>query len=625
MIEGKGFFLWQVKNVLARMGTQSPVEAVRRLKGAGIRHVLVKICDGDEAFPLRSRDANGEQENLTAAFVAALRSAGITVWGWGFVYGSDVAIAAQAEIAAQRVKHFGFEGFVINAEDYGNRRWSFANGADRAEEYVGRLREGLGADSGVILGLSSYRYMNFHPNFPFAAFMAGCEVAMPQVYWVAKGEGDAIGNLRESYRQYKERFPSKLFIPTGAAYGESYGSGADSYFWSASPNQIRRFLDQAQAMALPAATFWSWEHAINDAGNQLYSGSELWDAIGGHRFGTEGAPGGGDEPAIEISVGETGYFDGTYPQFPQAGFTSFDRKGHSMKYAVTVGATPSSVWAQWQPDISESGPYTISVWVPGDKATTRHATYHIHGVVGESQPVLVEVNQNRFYDVWIPLGRFELDANNPISGRVNLTNSTGEDGRQIAFAEVRWEKGGVLPPAGLVADGFDSPVGTVNERERATVWPGQWLDANLFGNHYFANGKWSYHTGADLNMPNDLDRGKPVYAIANGEVTAVGSWAVWDNIIIIRHDPLYVGGPVVYSRSAHLAEMQVEKGQRVNRGDQIGTVGRQGTGPFHLHFDISPTEVLLQHPEDWPGLDLVRLQKDYVDPKAYIKANRPVR
>ena len=115
----------------------------------------------------------------------------------------------------------------------------------------------------------------------------------------------------------------------------------------------------------------------------------------------------------------------------------------------------------------------------------------------------------------------------------------------------------------------------------------------------------------------------PVYAPASGVVTFAGYKNVWTNIVIIRHDPLQAGGPYVYSRLAHLATMSVREGQRVARGDQIGTIGKPTGGTEHLHFDISPTEALFNNPGDWPKLDLARLRRDYVDPKIYIQQHRP--
>ncbi|HSM57294.1 MAG TPA: peptidoglycan DD-metalloendopeptidase family protein [Candidatus Sulfomarinibacteraceae bacterium] len=631
VIEGKGYFVWRADRVLTRPGIQTAQEAARKAKEAGIEHVIVKICDGEKSYPLPETDDDGRKEQATADLIQAMRDEAITIWGWAFVYGQKADPEKQAKMLAQRARQFNIRGLVVNAEDIGDRRWSTEGGAGRARAYMSHLRQELADVQGVVYGFSSYRFMRYQPSFPFAAFMEDCDIAMPQIYWVARGEGDAISNLRRSYEEYKEQFPNKLFIPVGAAYGEMYGSSDDRYFWSASPVQIHRFMDQARAMGLPAVTFWSWEHAYYDLSNQHYNGRELWDAIATHPFDDaspeEGEPG-EDAVEIQIRVGHERYRDGLYPQFPYAAFVPMQSNGQPLKYARTVGSTPSSVWAMWRPDILESGYYDISVWVPGQHATTRKAQYHVHGVVGAKEPIVIAVNQMRFSDSWVSLGTFELDADNPMSGQVNLTNHTDEDGRRIAFAAIRWRK--VSKPVRdeiRLADGFDAPVGTPDERRAVELWPGHWTDANPFGNYYRLRDSFNYHTGADLNLNKptwDSDRGQSVYAPASGTVTFAGRVRHWGNIVIIRHDPLESNGPSVYSRLAHLGQMNVQRGQRVQRGQPVGTVGRdEYNGPYHLHFDISPTEVLFNNPGDWPGLDRRRVYRDYIDPKEFISKHRP--
>jgi murein DD-endopeptidase MepM/ murein hydrolase activator NlpD len=645
MLDGKGYFVWHAEQVIARRGAGSADKAAAMAKAAGVEHVILKIADGTEPFPNPKSDPGGRKEAASVELLQALRSAGITVWGWAFVYGEGVAPETQAGILARRAQEYGLRGLVVNAEDLGERRWSLPGGSDRAREYMSALRSALSGTEGVTLALSSYRYLQSHPYFPFAAFMADCDIAMPQVYWVARSEGDAIGNLRRCYEQYKEQFPNKLFIPVGAAYGEMYGGASDRYFWSSSPRQIHRFLDQARAMGLPAVTFWSWEHALYDLGNRHYNGRELWDAVASYQYediqltgsgvvqevgadSQEQADSAGD--TIRIAVGQEGYRDGVYQQFPYAVFIPQVVNGRQLKYARTVSNTPSSVWAWWRPDIVTSGDYEISVWVPGQHATARTAQYQIHGVVGENEPVIVYVNQNRFSDTWVSLGVYELDANNPASGQVNLTNFTGEEKRSVAFSDVRWRP--VTGPVQIgerLADGFDAPVGTEEERLEAELWPGEWADANSFGNYYRLRDSYCYHTGSDLNLNRpqwDSDRGKPVYAAASGTVTFAGRIRTWGNVVVVRHDPLRPGGPSVYGRYAHLGEIVVEKDQRIQRGQQIGTVGRdEYNGPYHLHFDISPTEILFNNPGDWPGLDRARLYRDYLNPRQFIEENRPAR
>lgn len=172
---------------------------------------------------------------------------------------------------------------------------------------------------------------------------------------------------------------------------------------------------------------------------------------------------------------------------------------------------------------------------------------------------------------------------------------------------------------------WDAPVGTAEERA-GDLWPGHWFDANPYGTLY-ANaftGRRSYHTGADLNLNQphwDADRDSPVYAPANGIVTANADYVVWGRIIILQHEIPTEG--LVYTRYAHVADVQVEKGMKVKKGQQIARVGQDALGgPFHLHFDISLTTVLQQNPDDWPGMDFDRLHVNYVDPLLYISTYR---
>jgi murein DD-endopeptidase MepM/ murein hydrolase activator NlpD len=89
------------------------------------------------------------------------------------------------------------------------------------------------------------------------------------------------------------------------------------------------------------------------------------------------------------------------------------------------------------------------------------------------------------------------------------------------------------------------------------------------------------HDGIDLTAPT----GTPVYATGAGKVVRVDhnrSRRGYGNLVVIDH-----GIDGLSSRYAHLNSIKVRKGQVVERGDQIGTVGNTGlsTGP-HLHYEI---------------------------------------
>lgn len=99
------------------------------------------------------------------------------------------------------------------------------------------------------------------------------------------------------------------------------------------------------------------------------------------------------------------------------------------------------------------------------------------------------------------------------------------------------------------------------------------------------NGKWKFHSGVDLASP----LGSKVFACKAGEITQTGFNSTYGNFIIIQH---YNNMTSLY---AHLSEILVEKGQKVNGRTLIGKSGSTGasTGP-HLHFELrkdgSPTD-----------------------------------
>jgi len=182
------------------------------------------------------------------------------------------------------------------------------------------------------------------------------------------------------------------------------------------------------------------------------------------------------------------------------------------------------------------------------------------------------------------------------------------------------------PPNGIyIADGYDSPVGTAEERAGDEVLPTGWVDSTGFATLL---GGTAYNTGADLNFGSMFeDAGLPVYAIASGEVIFQDDLPIWGNLTVIRHDPLFTpDGIVVYSRYSATQNMSVSVGDRVVRGQQIGEIGT-GNGQFapYLNFDISTTTILEENPDDYPRMDLDYLLANYVDPLEFIREHRPNR
>ena len=93
-------------------------------------------------------------------------------------------------------------------------------------------------------------------------------------------------------------------------------------------------------------------------------------------------------------------------------------------------------------------------------------------------------------------------------------------------------------------------------------------------------GLWaSYHTGLDFNA----NSGDPILAIANGTVTETGYDGAYGNKTVVTLDD---GTEIWY---CHQTSIYVSVGDRVNGGENIGTVGATGnvTGS-HLHLEVRP-------------------------------------
>ncbi len=119
------------------------------------------------------------------------------------------------------------------------------------------LRSGLNS---IPVALSSYRYPSLHREFPWREFLAECDFALPQVYWIGAHNPDA--QLKRCLDEYQEltRLP---VIPTGAAFTQGD--------WSPTTADINKFLNAARDFGLSGANFWEWYPARNLP--------EVWEAI----------------------------------------------------------------------------------------------------------------------------------------------------------------------------------------------------------------------------------------------------------------------------------------------------------------------------------------------------------
>jgi murein DD-endopeptidase MepM/ murein hydrolase activator NlpD len=116
---------------------------------------------------------------------------------------------------------------------------------------------------------------------------------------------------------------------------------------------------------------------------------------------------------------------------------------------------------------------------------------------------------------------------------------------------------------------------------QAFQWPARGRISGRFGSQRVYRGiPAAFHSGVDVAA----GAGAEVVAPADGIVVLAGSpmFSLEGNLVIVDH------GMGLNSAFLHLASSEVAVGQRLRRGERIGTVGATGrtTGP-HLHWSLS--------------------------------------
>ncbi len=164
-----------------------------------------------------------------------------------------------------------------------------------------------------------------------------------------------------------------------------------------------------------------------------------------------------------------------------------------------------------------------------------------------------------------------FNSNDLVSG---TTRETADIEQLISYLE------GAIQPIEQIGKMLESQGNLFSEIPN--IWPlknGIGHVSMEFGqNRHPITGQWYIHKGLDISTWRS---GDPVLSTADGQVVTVTYDRSYGNCVIVKHKH------GIYTRYAHLNSFRVKKGDYVEQGQVIGTVGNTGisTGP-HLHYEV---------------------------------------
>ena len=234
-------FIWKIQN--CHNGSIS--EITRRAVQANYSHVLIKVANG-----IYSYNYDWEKKiDLVPPLVAALKSEGIQVWGWHYLFGDQPW--EEAAKAISRIRELGVDGYTLDAEGHYKGKYI------AAATFMDLLKAAI---TDIPIALSSYKYPSYHPTVPWNQFLKKCDLNMPQVYW--KWADNPEAQLKKSIADYMNLKYTPPIFPTGSAY--------TSDGWTPTLDEIKEFMVKSKELNLPGCNFWEWGNLHNFLTDDYY-------------------------------------------------------------------------------------------------------------------------------------------------------------------------------------------------------------------------------------------------------------------------------------------------------------------------------------------------------------------
>lgn len=243
---GKGMWIWLADHVEGG----DAVAIVARAREIGLTHLYVRTASKSQGFY-----AGAFLDNL----LPLAHAAGIRVYAWDFPWlqdvGGDVARAVQAITYTTPDGH-RVDGYTADVE---LRSMGVNISPATATQFGTALRRAVGPNYPLIACVP-------RPNpaltqYPLAQVVAPFDAIAPMVYWLG---GDPVAQMVEVTRELAVY--GKPILPVGQAYDGGPEGGPRGV---PPREQLIRFMQAGDQLGATAVSWWSWQHADQEA----------WDAI----------------------------------------------------------------------------------------------------------------------------------------------------------------------------------------------------------------------------------------------------------------------------------------------------------------------------------------------------------
>lgn len=205
--------------------------------------------------------------------------------------------------------------------------------------------------------------------------------------------------------------------------------------------------------------------------------------------------------------------------------------------------------------------------------TLRDFRARLHSIEKQSQQ-LTEMAKEMGFDVELPA----VAVHSPLAG------SGGPADLQSFAAELRR----------VETELQELKVNFTAEKLHATPagWPAEGRLTAGFGMRRSPFGEeLEFHSGQDISAPY----GQPVMATARGVVVYAEYRSGYGNLVVMDH------GKGITTFYGHLSSIEVEVGDRVEKGAEIGTVGSTGrSSGAHVHYEVRVDDQPV-NPSSFPG------------------------